>query len=395
MFHFSGVAHKPEYGVLIDISSGSVGVAIVSSLPNSPEPTLLYRHRNSMRVTTHGTEGIRRVRETLFSTALILSQEGMSILGQHDPHARISRLFVTCSAPWAHTMSRSVYYESDKPFKITTAVMNDLIESAEAEIHAAIEQNPDIDETRYDTVERATVDATVNDYPVEHPLHLKGKSLGLSHVAGLIPHDILDAVHEIQGKLFPQTELRTHTCMLVVYCVLRDLFPKIDSLCIIDTTGEATEIAVVEHHTLIENTSMPIGVNTLIRNIMEETNKPASDIQSVIELHDGELHADEQSYRSCTDAYVENFSQTLDAIMEKRPLPKNIVFLTQRTHQAFFVPLITKAFERSLGIKPNFLNLQSKMAPHTGTPIGEDLYLELDARFFHKMHGCGELDSQK
>ncbi len=393
MFHFSGGAKKVAYGVLVDISSGSIGVAIVSSPRNSPEPTLLYVHRNSMRVTTHGIEGIRRVKEALFSTALILSQEGMGVLRQHDPSARISRMFVTCSAPWAHTVSRDVYYESDTPFKVTASVLNDLIESAEAEIYTSIEQNPDISETAFDIVERATVNATVNDYPVVQPLHLKGRTLGLSHVVGLIPHEIRDAVYEIQEKLFPTTTLRAHTCMLVTYCVLRDLFPKTEALCIVDTTGEATEIAVVERHTLIENISMPMGVNTLIRSIMETTKKPATDIQSVIELHEDGSRDIEPEYRSCTDSYVDNLTRTLGVIFEKKQLPKNVVFLTQRKHNGFFVPLVTKSFEQTLSVKPHFLNVQNKLSLHTDSSVGEDLYLKLSARFFHKMHGCGEFDA--
>jgi hypothetical protein len=90
-----------SYGVLIDISSGSVGIAIVESDPQKQAPAVIYAERTSMRITKHGaeeTENIRRIKETLFSSSLTVSQDGMKALLEHDPHARLTK----CTSPVQH-----------------------------------------------------------------------------------------------------------------------------------------------------------------------------------------------------------------------------------------------------------------------------------------------------
>ena len=399
MFHFGGKSDETTYGVLIDVSSGSVGVGIVSSVLGEKLPHIIYAHRNVMRITKHGaekSEHVRRIREALLSATLLLSQDGVQALLEHNKHARISKLYVTCSAPWAYTIARDVYYENDEPFKVTSAIVNDLIESAESQILTELEHAPLVTENGFSIVERATVDITVNDYPVHDPLKLKGRTLGLSHIVGLIPEDIFSSITEVQEKLFPHTELRAHTYMLIMYCVLRDIFYRVHSLCIVDVTGEATEIAIVEHNVLVENLSIPTGSNTFIRDVMEKTGKPATDIQSCM-AHDADAALDTTVLHENKSTYEEEVKNTLLEILERRTLPKDII-VTVHNHKLygqFFTPIVESAYASVIGKKPHILKLKDAIMDEVIGNSAADEYLALSARFFHKLHGCGELEKDK
>ncbi len=394
MFNFRHNDSDTVYGVLIDISSGTVGVAIVASPKGEKLPKLIYTHRNIMRVTKHGaekSENIRRVREALFSASLILSQEGKQVLSEHDPKAVITKMYVTCSSPWSYTVARTVHFEDDEPFKITHNVINDLIQSAESEIIDHIRGVEHVTDNGFSIVERATVDITVNDYPIAHPLNLKGTMLGLSHIAGLVPQEILDAVHEVQEKLFPETELKAHTYMLIMYCVMRDIFPRLNTMCIVDITGEATEFAIVENGLLIENTSIPTGSNTFIREIMETTGKPAADIQSHMSLVGKDAHLNTAEFGDHIDAYKKQIIETITTLLEHRAIPADIIITAHRPFEQFFAPIIENAFKETLHNEPHILSIRQSIVDEISDGAGDDVYLALGARFFHKLHGCGEL----
>ena len=394
MFNFRHNDSDTVYGVLIDISSGTVGVAIVASPHDGKLPRLIYTHRNTMRITKHGaelSENIRRVREALFSAALTLSQEGKQVLSEFDSKAVITKMYVTCSSPWSYTVARTVHFEDNVPFKITRSIIDDLIQSAESEILNHVRTVEHVTSNDFSIVERATVDINVNDYPVVHPLNLKATILGLSHIAGLVPQEILDAVNEVQEKLFPETELRAHTYMLVMYCVMREIFPRLNTMCIVDITGEATEFAIVENGLLIENTSISIGSNTFIREVMETTGKPAADIQSHMSLVGTDAHLSTTEFAPHIDAYKNQIIQTITGLLEHRAIPADIVVTAHRPFEHFFAPIIENAFKETLHNEPHTLSIRQNIIDEISQGGGDDVYLALGARFFHKLHGCGEL----
>lgn len=395
MFNLRRQKSDVVYGVLIDISSGSIGVAIVMSLHDMKLPKIVYSHRNTMRIsksTAENPNDIRRLREALFSALLTLSQDGKQILNELDSEANISKLYVTCSSPWSYTVARTVHLENDEPFKVTSAVINDLVQSAETEILTHLRERASISDKAFSIVERVTVDIAINEYPVIHPLNLKGTSLGLSHVAGVIPQDILDAVYEVQEKLFPKTEIRTHTYMLVMFCVMRDLFPRLDSMCIVDITAESTECAIVEKGLLIENEAVPIGSSTFIRNVMTSTDKPSADIQSYMACVGDGAHLDSSDFDEYIKEYEQKISDLIMHIMSKRVIPSEIIVTTHKPYEQFFSPIITRVFKRVLNTEPHVLSIKNEIVKEISEGADEDVYLALAARFFHKVHGCGESD---
>ncbi len=393
-----GLRHEnsgPVYGALVDISSGSVGVAIVASFFENKLPILLYTHRTMLRITKHELskdDGLRKVQEALLSASLILSQDGTSALKQHDEKARISKLYVTCSSPWAFTIARSAHLTEETEFKVTQSVISDLIHSAEEEILQHLEKEALMSEKGFEVVEQATVDITINDYPVKDPINLKGKSLGLSHIAGLIPKEIIDSITEVQNKIFPSTTLRSHTYMLVMYCVMRELFPRSHSLCIIDITGEATEFGLVENNLLIENSYVPYGSNTFIRDMMSKTNKPESDISTSIHSFGDTTDLIPATFTDEASVFESHIVASLTSILERRSVPVDVIITVHRPYEHFFKHIIETAFTKAVGKTPNVITLEPAIIDEISHGAGDDVYLALGARFFHKLHGCGELN---
>ncbi len=393
MFSFRRRNDKHVYGVLVDIGSGTVGVGIVSSHPNDQLPKIIYSHRTMMRITKHPVEKeerLRRVKEALFSATLALSQEGYQTLTAYDTKARIEKLYVTCSSPWAFTVARNIHYENDKSFKITRSMLQDLIQSAEEEVFSEFRKYSSNNEDEFSIVERATVDISVNDYPVLNPISLKGTVLGLSHIAGLVPKEIINSLHEVQDKLFPETELRAHTYMLVMYCVLRDIFPRMPSLCIIDVTGEATEFGIVENNLLIENTFIQYGSTSFIRDIIDTTDKPLSDIESTMRAYGDETLLSSPDFVTHMELYEKKIEEAIQNILERRAFPSQVVITAHQSCEKIFKKMIENAIKKVTGKESSILSIEPTLVNEIFHEAEPDVYLALGARFFHKLHGCGE-----
>ena len=388
------------FGAVIDISSGSVGVAVVESNHTKKLPTVIFAHRVLMRsggLERKADDQMRQMREALFSASLVLSREGLQALARHNKHARITKILVSCSAPWSYTISRTVEYQNDTDVKISRTLVDDLVESAEEEIEMHVENAPIPQELGFQIVERATVDIRINDYPVHHPFGLKGQLVSLSHITGLVPKDVTKAIIDVQEKILPHTELRAHTLLLIVFCVLRDLIPNQSSYCIVNITSEATEFGIVSDDTLIASMHVPYGSGNLYRDIMKATGRTEADVTSLILSHQDrsltqKAHDEVDTY---FERYTSNLGKSFTEFFFNKSMPQSLVIIAE----PYMTPLYKLEFDKML-----------KSATSTTIPVHvidpeiieqimydnvSDAYISLLCRFFHKLHGCGEIDSTK
>ena len=386
MFGFGNSEKAKVYSALIDISSGSVGVGIVVSNHESASPTLLYTHRINMRITKYDSikaDDLRRVREALFSASLILSQEGHLALKEQDPHAKITKIFVTCSAPWSFTLVQNVEYENDIRFKVSHSIISDLIKSAVMEISNQLKDNPSFISDGFETVEEITTDVKINDYAVSNPIGLSGTSISLSHVVGIVPKEIASGVHEVHEKLFKSSTYNIHTYIMVMFYVIRDLFKNVHSMCIINITGEATEFGIAEHDILIENNHVAYGSNSFVREIMQMTGKPQSDVLSSMHAYLENTHTSTSEVEKCIETYSDRVAESLKKILERRSIPKEVCISVHGPHERLFKEVIIKAFKKVSTSERRIILIEPNIIEHIVEGNTDDTYLAFGARFFH------------
>ncbi len=392
MFGLRRENKQAVYGALIDIGSGTVGVGIVVSREEGAPPEVIYTHRTVMRISEHEATrdiDLRRVRESLISATLLLSQEGLEALRTYDKHAKIGDILVTCASPWAYTLVRNVRYENETPFKITETIITDLVESAESEMIAQIQQETGMNSGSFEIVERTTVDLTVNDYPVTDPTHVTGSTVSLSHVAGVIPNEIIRAIEEVQDKLFPEATLQIHTSVLALYCVVREIFPRMTNYAIIDVTGETTECALIQNGALTENTFIPYGSVSLTRELLKKTKRPLGDIQTNLRAY-GDREINETNFPEILSEYETHIRSCVAKIHEHIFFPTNIIITAHRPYTSLFSRIIAHAITEELAKPPTIHTLESSIIKSISGEVADDVYLALYAQFFHKVHSSHE-----
>lgn len=385
------------YGVLIDIGSGSVGVAVVESNATEKEPVVIFAHRVFMRVTKRARgpeEHIRQIREALFSASLILTKDGIQAIKQRDPHALPDHILVTSSSPWSHILARTIHYSQNDPMKVTEDLLKDLLSSAETEIDDALQKNDALGSRGFTVVERATVDVKVNDYEVKHPLGLSGTEISLSHVTGLVPKTILDAVYEVRDKLFPRCPVHAHTSMLVSFTALRDLMPQLTSFVVVDVTGEGTEIGVVMGGVLLEVVYVPYGSNTLIRSVMSSTGKTPGDAAAyLVSSVEGHLTDSVVSdIEVMSKEFDEAFSGAVSELRSAATFPDSVFVTAHKPLDHFFTKRADSVLSSAIGRKLRVVSTSDAILGVSSDSLNRDVYLTILGTFFHKMHHCGELE---
>lgn len=398
MFGIGGNSNNVLHSVLINIESGSVGVAVVESDKRKKFPHVIFSHRVFVRVSKNAIDQnllVRQIREAILSASLVLLKDGFEALKERGSRAHIEHIFVTCSAPWGHTVSRNVNYESETPFKITEEFIADLETSAESEVASYISDSKNLDSSDFEIVERSTVDVLINDYQVANPIGLKGTEISLSHIIGVLPNDILKTIYEIRDKLFPRCEIRAHTAMLVTYCVFRDLFPHDDELTLVKITGEATEVGVVKNGLLVDTVCVPYGTNTLVREIMNTKGSTAGEAKALLCAHTGDTLNSETITQ--VSSYLTTYKESLthlvvDLVVDKR-LPSTMIVVADDVFTPLLKTLVPEAFSKTTNDTYTVLTIDSSVL----TDIADnttDTALILAVRFFHKLHGCGDITTQ-
>lgn len=397
MFGLRRKAKTVTYGVIIDVGSGSVGVGIVKSDYHKELPEIIFAHRTPMRIDDEKVDTkhyLRKMKEALFSATLILAKDGLNALHESDRHATVKRVLVTCSAPWAHTISKRVAYEHDNDFKITETLIKELVSNAEKEMAKNLGNMDLITSTGPRVVERATVQYEVNDYPVYDPVALSGKTFSLFHVTGIVPEEIIDAVHEVQEKILTDTKLSTHTFMLVVYCVLRDVFREQNALSIINVTREATEIGIVNDGALVDSIHTPYGSNTLVREIVKQSGGTTEDAVSQLRTFSEQTTNKDSRKKMQTyfASYTESVSEAIRIITEDKALPQTIAITAPPQLEDFFAQTLPCIAEEATGVKYTILNFQKGLLDEIAVNHNADVLTAVTSRFFHKLHGCGEFE---
>lgn len=386
--------HTP-YTAIIDVHSGSVGVAITHSEPFMKGPELLFAYREYIKIAENPDTAtlIRALRHALFSAALQFSQEGLKALRAYDAHGSIEKLTLICGAPWASTVTRFIHVEDKEPFTITKEKMGSLIAEAERRDETEMSGSELLKELNVRVVERAVINTTVNGYPVDDPLGKRGTELSLAHISGLVPQAIVDAAEEIQDKILPHASRIVHTFALVLYCVVRDFYPEVRNALIIDISGEATEIAVMQEGTLMETCVFPFGTHTFLRILSRQIGSFPD--EALAHLRDYGDHTPENvkaAIDKTAEQYIQALNEAYTLLRERYALPHHIFLTTSKQLHSYFDSVIERASREHIGTHGTFVSLNTAMLKaQEGKYTTNDIFFYIEAHFFHKLHQCGEI----
>ena len=129
---FGSQPRVSECGAIIDIGSGSVGVAIVYSENITEKVHIIWSHREYllMKEQPDMDTALRNMSTTLVNALLELGSNGQKALHAFNPSLHITTVQTAICAPWSHTVTKSIQYEKEHPFTVDQILVSDLVAGA-------------------------------------------------------------------------------------------------------------------------------------------------------------------------------------------------------------------------------------------------------------------------
>lgn len=370
------------YALLVDVGSGSVGLAIVAPT-ESATPIWFHREHCPLKVTQSVTESSKAVITTIMNVMMVFESEGRVALAKHNKSAKIGTVQTTVSAPWSYTVARTVKFEKDEPFIITAQLLAQLATTAADQAMEEFEQKHSLKDLGVQETSRTILDTHANGYRVATPNKQSAKQLSVTHVSTLIREEIVSSITEIQQKLVPAADLHITSFMMANYYVTDALQPTGVDFCLLDITNEATELGIVRHNALQYSTHASFGRASIAREIAQATGVPLHDaFTSIRTLADqNKIHTDVKAALQAYQAQiVELFKETGDRLS----IPKHIYLGADAGLGEFLAPIVDAAGkEASQGnvlvtvITADLLHTDPESQKQTDIPLA------IAARFFH------------
>ena len=377
---------KLRFGAIIDIGSGSVGVAIVLSESGKKNPEIVWSYRERMPVRRQNTkESEKRLISTLLNVLMILGKDGIKNLQAVGGTREIKQVAVNISAPWSYTVTRTIHMRAERPFRVTRELLDELIEKSSDQAKSHISEKLLSDKLDLSVINNTTVKVTENGYVVNEPYRDDINKLSVSQLIGMTTSSLEKTIIETVEKILPSVNLEIDTFAYTYYQALSRLSPKTNEACLIDITAEATEIGIIRRGILEVSSHVPYGSYTLANSISTSLKITPEEALSYLRTTDGEsaklLSGEEQQkvnevIAEYEAALVELFQRTGDALS----LPRTIFMHTDHHTEKFFSDRITNSAHSSTNIDHSIHLVTSKFF----SPTNEvDSALLLSAYVFH------------
>ena len=356
MFSLGKHGSDGRYGLVVDIGSTSVGLAIVASKPTTTLPTQVWTHREQAPLQGKDDLSVteRHLKTAVLNAFLELTQHGLVALAEYDRGARIRHSMVVIASPWSYTLSKTVTLKHDEPFDLTPAITEEL--SAKATRHAKEVLRHDEISARLQlrTVSDEVISITANDYTIHVSEVLAINKVTLTMLNGLAREGIVAAVEEAIGRVLPQADYTINTFMEVFYQTVRKYLPNLPEVCLLDVTNEATELGVVRSGVLRHTSHVPYGYHTLARHLAKATNLTPEEARGTMRDVETEYGVSQPSTSATNDvesSYESELAELFTRTGDDLSIPKTIILHTDTRTEGYFAERVKRAAHQSTGLR--------------------------------------------
>lgn len=242
--------------IIVDVSSGSVGAAAVSTNKNG-KPLITYIKRIPLQT----KERIQA--RTLVTETLTAVKELAADLQKERKHTH--RVALVLASPWHISHTKAVSVTKGEPFVITNPLLHEIVESETKKIiKEQKEQQDDLI-----LIESNITDVKINGYSTLSPQGKSAGELDLSLYVSLAPQAFLNKIENEIQKSFLVKKISHYTFPFIALSTIQKIFHEDKDFIFIDIASEITDIAAVRNGSVAGTASFPVGINTVVRKVAD------------------------------------------------------------------------------------------------------------------------------
>lgn len=399
MGFFSSKRNDVRYGALIDIGSGSVLVAVVSSDINKSHPDIIWTKREytPLRQTKSINDSAKSVMTSLVNALMLLDSEGRKALREAYDGANIEDLQITIAAPWSYTVTKTISYQSEEPVEVSKEMVEELLRTAEQKVEEEMHENEKVHDLGLNIIARTTLATLANDYPIIITGKQRAQSVKVVQASAVAQKYLTEALFDARDKMFPKADFADYSFILPYFIVMNDVLKDTtNEYCLVDITYEATEIGIIRDGILTHTTHTPYGAFSIARELTKLLGVPLEEAYSYLTCEDMSCFMGieteerkvevEKILQSYEDKLTEIFKQTGDTLA----VPKKIFVHGNLATEPFFNSRILRAAAKATKMHHAVYNVTTELLKKY---YGEDAKLLkehehdtallISAQFFH------------
>jgi hypothetical protein len=350
MFLFNRKTPLFHCGAIIDVGSGSVGIALVVKNNETHQSQIIWSHREYMLIkdTASERELQKEMNTTIINALLELGSNGVKALHQTHPSLKVEYIQTAISAPWSYTVTKTVNYEQSKEFEVTHELLKEMVKTAKKQVVTENVQKKVTDELGLRIITDASVQTLLNGYLVKDPIGSYCTSVSFSLISALANEKLLTTLEDSLQRIFPKVAVEHYSFIFLFYIVLEHLHPNTAEIYLVDITNEATEIGVVRDNVLHHTTHIPTGMFTLARAIASKTKLPKEEAFALLK----EGYADtikmytkrqREQIEEIRTGYINELTQLFNETGDALTIPNTIFLHTAKNTEDFFLKCFKEA----------------------------------------------------
>ena len=314
---FFSFKKKEEYFLVLDLSSSSVGGALVLKEEGNV-PLILYTSR-------------KKVFSKPDSEIMAISKNMQKIIHEVCEDVRRNtkvvpeKIFCTLATPWAYGEFRSIKYESKDNFKFKDSLIQNLLDD---EIKSFKEEWTGLRQI----IDRRIIKITLNGYKVENPVGKMAKTLTLDVFLSFSLENLIFDIEDTIHKTF-KAKIKFTSQMFTDFIVVRNISDLQNDFIILNFGEDVSEVTIMKDDFMSGTAFFPYGFNSIIKTVSNISQKSSHEVKSLFNLyHGGYLSGPEHekftlSAHQAGLLWYGEFRNALLDLVPTRYLP-NHVFLT-------------------------------------------------------------------
>jgi len=313
-----------KYTIIFDIDSTSIAGAVVEYAYNSDKQLVQAQEIFGLRKDM--SNGQEYSFEDFFKKTLKTFEEVAQKVHLQALFS-LDEVYVNLSSPWMSSQKRSIKYTKKNEFIFTKKLADELIQK---EIDQPLSKNVDFYNHKVNLFDRHTVGVFANGYPTRNPLGKKMFDLNIQSLTSVISSQTQEAFEHVVERAFHRKPIFLSNTF-VAYNALVNTLPDQDDAIIVDISGELTELFVVMSDHLKHISSIPIGVNHLIRDLSQSLSLPFLKARSAMNMHqEGKLEKKytkniQSHFKKSFKIWLREFYSMLDSCTAEGLLPSTII----------------------------------------------------------------------
>lgn len=354
-----GKEGKPEtsLGVVLDVGSGSVGVAIVTSISTEKLPGIVWSYREYLPAGRVGDTDIKKqISTTILNVFLELGGNGLKILRDKYPGKLPTVIQVSFNAPFAYTITRGVNTKAEKTIRINSKVIEALEHKAKEEARNQVTSALATKTMNLVTLSEVVTSVRVDGYTIQLPYMGEGKSVNLRQLISLATTDLIDEIESARDKVLPKAAIDFDSFMSLYSRTLLDIVSFKSDIGLVSITASASEMMVINEGDPFISNFITKGHHSLATSISEASGLSMSDSLGIMRDNDidhTKLLSEEkkESIKSLISTYEKEMTTFFRSQGDALVIPKNIYLQIDKNYEKFFVDSLGRSFFNATGLK--------------------------------------------